>query len=89
MDVSLTPDLEQRIHQKVESGRYPSASEVVREALRLLDERDQQQTLNWEGLREEIQIGLDQASRGKDGPARHWGPRSPGSGTAEGPREQA
>ncbi len=65
MDVSLTPDLEQRIHQKVESGRYPSASEVVREALRLLDERDQQQALNWEGLREEIQIGLDQASRGE------------------------
>ncbi len=34
MNVSLTPDLEQLIHQKVESGRYPSASEVVREALR-------------------------------------------------------
>ena len=36
MNVSLTPDLEELVHKKVESGRYTSASEVVREALRLL-----------------------------------------------------
>ncbi len=41
MNVSLTPDLEKFVSAKVESGRYNSASEVVREALRLLEEYDQ------------------------------------------------
>ena len=41
MNVSLTPELEQFVSTKVESGRYNSASEVVREALRLLEEHDQ------------------------------------------------
>ncbi len=41
MNVSLTPDLERFVTAKVESGRYNSASEVVREALRLLEEHDQ------------------------------------------------
>ena len=40
MNVSLTPELDKFVAAKVESGRYTSASEVVREALRLLEERD-------------------------------------------------
>jgi antitoxin ParD1/3/4 len=40
MNVSLTPELEHFIHEKVKSGRYLSASEVVREGLRMLEERD-------------------------------------------------
>ena len=40
MNVSLTPELEQFVSNKVQSGRYNSASEVVREALRLLEEHD-------------------------------------------------
>jgi antitoxin ParD1/3/4 len=70
MNVSLTPELEQLIHKKVESGLYLSASEVVREALRLLEERDRANAMKLEGLRKEIQIGLDQADRGEliDGP---------------------
>ena len=40
MNVSLTPELEKFVGAKVESGRYTSASEVVREALRLLEEHD-------------------------------------------------
>ncbi len=40
MTVSLTPELEQFVQTKVESGRYNSASEVVREALRLLEEHE-------------------------------------------------
>lgn len=55
MNVSLTPHLEEFVKQKVESGRYTSASEVVREALRLLEERDRQ----LDALRREIQKGLD------------------------------
>jgi antitoxin ParD1/3/4 len=64
MNVSLTPELERLIHTKVESGLYLSASEVVREALRLLEERDTGNAMKLEGLRKEIQIGLDQADRG-------------------------
>ena len=41
MNVSLTPELEQFVQTKVESGRYNSASEVVREALRLLEDHEQ------------------------------------------------
>lgn len=41
MNVSLTPELEKFVQAKVESGRYTSASEVVREALRLMEKRDQ------------------------------------------------
>ncbi len=40
MNVSITPELEKFVANKVESGRYTSASEVVREALRLLEEHD-------------------------------------------------
>ena len=65
MNVSLTPELERLIHKRVESGLYLSASEVVREALRLLDERDKLQALKHEELRREIQIGIDQADRGE------------------------
>jgi antitoxin ParD1/3/4 len=41
MNVSLTPELEKFVHNKVQAGRYNSASEVVREALRLLEEHEQ------------------------------------------------
>ena len=68
MNVSLTPELEQLIHKKVETGLYLSASEVVREALRLLEERDRIQALRFEEVRKEIQIGIDQADRGEVAP---------------------
>jgi putative addiction module CopG family antidote len=40
MNVSLTPELEELVNEKVRSGLYQTASEVVREALRLLKLRD-------------------------------------------------
>lgn len=40
MNVSLTPELEKFVQEKVQSGRYTSASEVVREALRLMEKRE-------------------------------------------------
>jgi antitoxin ParD1/3/4 len=68
MNVSLTPELEQLVHQKVQSGRYLSASEVVREGLRLLEERDQLRELKLDELRKFIAIGIEQADRGEVGP---------------------
>jgi antitoxin ParD1/3/4 len=59
MNVSLTPELEQYVQEKVSSGLYYSASEVIREGLRLLKEREQFQQTRLQELRQEIQVGLD------------------------------
>jgi antitoxin ParD1/3/4 len=59
MNISLTPQLEALVKNKVESGLYGSASEVMRDALRLLEVRDRRQFLRVEELRAEIKKGLD------------------------------
>ncbi len=59
MNISLNPYVEELVKGKVESGLYNSASEVMREALRLLEERDQLRELRLEELRREIQKGID------------------------------
>jgi antitoxin ParD1/3/4 len=59
MNISLTPHLEDLVKGKVESGFYNSASEVMREALRLLEERDQLREMRLEELRREIRKGID------------------------------
>ena len=58
MNVSLTPELEDLVAEKVRSGRYNSASEVVREALRLLEEQDQLRAIRLEETRKKIADGL-------------------------------
>lgn len=65
MNVSLTPKLEALIQDKVASGRYNSASEVVREALRLLEEYDRVRTMRLAELRRDIAVGVDQLERGQ------------------------
>lgn len=59
MNINLTPQLEEMVRQKVASGLYTSASEVVREALRLMDEKDQLRTAKLDQLRHDIQDGID------------------------------
>jgi antitoxin ParD1/3/4 len=59
MNISLTPQLEELIKRKVASGRYGSASEVVREALRLLEDRDRTAEEKLTALRAEIRKGQD------------------------------
>jgi len=68
MNVSLTPQLESYIKQKVATGMYNSVSEVVREALRLLEERDSLQAMKLEALKADIQLGLDSLERGDGKP---------------------
>ena len=65
MNVSLTPELEQYVNGKVQSGLYHSASEVIREGLRLLREKEELHQSKLQELRREIQIGIDQANRGQ------------------------
>ncbi|MBD6619279.1 type II toxin-antitoxin system ParD family antitoxin [Komarekiella sp. 'clone 1'] len=60
----LTPELEQLIYDKVNSGRYPTASEVIREGLRLLDERDRLAEARLKELKQKIQIGIEELDRG-------------------------
>jgi antitoxin ParD1/3/4 len=59
MNVSLTSELEQYVQEKVSSGLYYSASEVIREGLRLLKEKEQVQQVRLQELRRDIQAGLD------------------------------
>ena len=59
MNVSLTKELEELVAAKVKTGRYLSASEVVREALRLLEERDRIKEMRLAELRKDIQKGRE------------------------------
>jgi len=65
MNVSLTPELEEYVAQKVHEGLYRSHSEVVRQALRLLREQDRLLEARLSELRSEVAVGLDQANRGE------------------------
>lgn len=66
MNVNLTPQLEALVRSKVDSGMYTSASEVVREALRLMDEQDRIRQAKLDELRLEVRKGLD------SGPSEKW-----------------
>jgi antitoxin ParD1/3/4 len=65
MNVNLTPELEELIRRKVDSGLYNNQSEVVREALRLLAEHDRLREAHAARLREALAEGLAQADRGE------------------------
>ena len=65
MNVSLTPDLENFVHTKVASGRYTSASEVVREALRLLEDHEKTRSAQLEEFRSEVDRRLSSLDRGE------------------------
>jgi antitoxin ParD1/3/4 len=62
MNVSLPRELEALVRAKVSSGLYDSTLQVIREALILLDERDQVRVLRRERLLRELAIGIDQAN---------------------------
>ena len=65
MNISLTPELEDLINEKVKSGLYNSASEVIRESLRLLQEQDLLKQIRRDELRREIMLGVDQVRSGE------------------------
>lgn len=61
MPIQIPADIEVRIRQKVERGDYPNEDDVIRQALRLLDEQEDAIA----ALRAKLQIGLDQLDRGE------------------------
>jgi antitoxin ParD1/3/4 len=65
MNVSLTPELDKFVAGKVESGRYTSASEVVREALRLLEEHDRARSAQVAAFNQELGARLASLDRGE------------------------
>ncbi len=65
MNVHLTPELEQLVQSKVQSGRYNSASEVVREALRLMEHKDEIRAAQMRKLRSRIDQALGESDRGE------------------------
>jgi antitoxin ParD1/3/4 len=65
MNVSLTPELDDFIRLQVETGLYQSASEVVRDGLRLLMDREQIRRLRIDELRKKIAIGIEELDRGE------------------------
>jgi antitoxin ParD1/3/4 len=58
MNVNLTPQLEDMVRRKVASGLYNSASEVIREALRLMEEQDRLRAAKLDQLRQDLQEGF-------------------------------
>ncbi len=66
MHISLTPELEQRVRARVESGLYNNASEVIRDALRFWEQNEQLvQVMKLEALRKQLAVGQAQAKRGE------------------------
>jgi antitoxin ParD1/3/4 len=61
MTFSLPPELEEFINQKVASGLYQTANEVIRDALGLLRKRDDQR----QDLLKNLAVGIEQANQGK------------------------
>lgn len=64
-NISLTPELDQFIDSRVESGLYESASEVVREGLRMLRHREELQQKQVERVRAKIEKGWHESERGE------------------------
>ena len=65
MPISLTPKLEELVKEKIASGYYNNASEVVREAIRLMDRHDQINELKLQLLQDTVRIGAEDVEKGR------------------------
>lgn len=65
LNVSLTPPLRKYVQSKVSSGRYESASEVVRDGLRALQERERAASAFWSDVRAKVAVAREQVAKGK------------------------
>jgi len=64
MNVNLTPSLEQYVRDCASTKDYNNASEVVREAIRLHKQKEDERQLKLERLRKAIQVGVDDLEQG-------------------------
>ena len=68
MNISLSPQLEDYIKEKITTGPYHSESEVIREGLRLLEAQDAMQNMKLQALRKDIEAGIQSLDAGKGRP---------------------
>ena len=64
-NINLTEHWDHFVERQVASGRYSNASEIVREALRLLEEQEQQRTEKLKALRQAAKQGFDEVDQGQ------------------------
>lgn len=64
-NISLTDHHDALIEAKIQAGEYANASEVVREGLRLIQERDQELAARIDAIKSRVAVGLEQAARGE------------------------
>jgi antitoxin ParD1/3/4 len=64
-NISLTPEQDAFVEKVVEAGDYQNASEAVRDALRVLQQRRREDALKLKGLRAQLQAGVDALERGE------------------------
>jgi antitoxin ParD1/3/4 len=69
LNVSLTRQLMNKVRERVDGGQYQSASEVVREGLRLLDEREKDKEAYWSDVRKKVKEAQESLRAGKGIPA--------------------
>jgi antitoxin ParD1/3/4 len=65
VNISLTPELDAFLQSRVSSGRYQTASEVVREALRMLERQEKEREEAFQQLKAKLERGASQAERGE------------------------
>ena len=68
MDITLTPQINTWIAEKVAQGMYSSSSEVIAEGIRLLKRQEEQRLSMVKDLRQEILVGMKQLDAGKSVP---------------------
>jgi len=64
-NINLTEHFDHFVQRQVSSGRYSNASEMVREALRLLEEEEQERQAKLKALRQAAKQGFDEIDQGK------------------------
>jgi len=64
-NINLTDHFDHFVERQVSSGRYSNASEIVREALRLLEEQQLERQVKLKALRQAAKEGFDQIEQGK------------------------
>jgi antitoxin ParD1/3/4 len=64
-NINLTEHLNRFVERQLSSGRYDNASEIVREALRLLEEQEDEWQAKLNGLRQAAKLGFDEIDQGK------------------------
>ena len=65
MNITLTPELEQIVSRRVQSGQYDSPGAVIGQGLLLLEQEESRQELRFQELKQEVAIGIEQADNGQ------------------------